>query len=40
MSSMRSRQTGQVGNSTKFGVGGGNGLSEFDVAEVDGVNGS
>ena len=40
MSSIRSRQTGQVGNSIKFGVGGGNGLSELDVAELDGVKGS
>ncbi len=39
MSSILSRQTGQVGSSTRLGVGGGNGLRKAE-AEVDGVNGS
>jgi hypothetical protein len=38
VSSMRSRQTGQVGNSTKLAVGAGNG-SNNDV-EAEDVNGS
>ena len=39
VSSMRSRHTGQVGNSTKFGVGGGKGLRWVDVT-AGGVKGS
>jgi hypothetical protein len=39
VSSMRSRHTGQVGSSTKLGVGGGKGLRKVD-AEVEGVKGS
>src|SRR5688572_32968482 len=31
VSSMRSRQTGQVGSSMRFGVGGGNGLRLYDA---------
>jgi hypothetical protein len=38
VSSIRSRQTGHVGNSTRFGVGGGNGFKK-DV-EDDGMKGS
>jgi hypothetical protein len=38
VSSIRSRQTGHVGNSTRFGVGGGNGFRK-DV-EDDGMKGS
>jgi len=38
VSSIRSRQTGQVGSSTRFGVGGGKGLRKVDVG--DGANGS
>lgn len=37
MSSMRSRHTGQVGSSTRFGVGGGKGLEKL---AADGVKGS
>lgn len=38
---MRSRQTGHVGSSMRFGVGGGNGFSELeDVDEAVGVKGS
>lgn len=39
VSSMRSRQTGQVGSSTREGVGGGKGFREV-VWEVEGVKGS
>lgn len=38
VSSIRSRQTGQVGNSTRFGVGGGNGFKKG--VEDEGMNGS
>lgn len=39
VSSIRSRHTGQVGSSTRLGVGGGKGLRKVE-ADVDGVNGS
>lgn len=39
VSSILSRQTGHVGNSTRFGVGGGKGFKNVD-AVVDGVKGS
>lgn len=35
VSSIRSRHTGQVGSSIKFGVGGGNGRRLFDTADDD-----
>ena len=38
VSSIRSRQTGHVGNSTRFGVGGGNGFKKG--VEDEGMNGS
>ena len=38
VSSIRSRQTGHVGSSTRLGVGGGNGFRKVDVEE--GMNGS
>lgn len=38
VSSILSRQTGHVGSSTRFGVGGGNGLRKVEAD--DGVNGS
>ena len=39
VSSIRSRQTGHVGSSTRFGVGGGKGLRKVDV-EDEGIKGS
>jgi hypothetical protein len=39
VSSILSRQTGHVGNSTRLGVGGGNGFKKAEVEE-DGLKGS
>ena len=40
MSSIRSRQTGQVGSSIRSGVGGGKGLKELHSGTAEGMNGS
>jgi hypothetical protein len=40
VSSIRSRQTGQVGSSTRLGVGGGKGLRKVLVLVEEGVKGS